>query len=376
MAYGVGLAGPYAYDGAIPNDYLAASMLYYVNRAPLVTRLPDRAVKGTVVKAVDDAYRPNYQALGADVNTTATTFTVTDAYSYGVGDVCEIDSEQVLVTAVASSTTLTVSRAANGTTAANHTTNTSLYMVGNTRTGAEVDVDSNNRPFDVTSSNCQTVQKAYQVGGSTEASADMAVPMGFSSLLGWERAKAMQECLFDFERSIVYGRVNALAAGTTRPMMRGLKQRITTNAVTSPTNASSYKPSDFVRDAISLGVTGGGMVDVVICSEEYRTGFAIWGLNLSQLRQGDTVLGVDLQAFRIPGVEAAIVFSPLLRPYTAIGLTSSEVYMAWKRMPFDKPRGSRGDAEEGDIIGEGTVVLNNEAHHTFVTGVTAFAKQS
>jgi hypothetical protein len=50
--------------------------------------------------------------------------------------------------------------------------------------------------------------------------------------------------------------------------------------------------------------------------------------------------------------------------------------MAWAREVFDKPRGSRGDAIEGDIIGEGSVVVNNEAHHAWVQGVTGFAKQS
>ena len=63
----------------------------------------------------------------------------------------------------------------------------------------------------------------------------------------------------------------------------------------------------------------------------------------------------------------------MLRPGTAICLCDPEVRIRLKRPMIDKPRGSRGDAFEGDIIMEGAIELDNEAHHAWVTGVTAFA---
>jgi hypothetical protein len=44
-----------------------------------------------------------------------------------------------------------------------------------------------------------------------------------------------------------------------------------------------------------------------------------------------------------------------------------------KRNLFEKPRGSRGDATEGDFIMEGAIEVDNEAHHAWVEGITAFA---
>jgi hypothetical protein len=56
-----------------------------------------------------------------------------------------------------------------------------------------------------------------------------------------------------------------------------------------------------------------------------------------------------------------------------IALTSEEALMAMKRPLFDKPRGSRGDSTEGDIIAEAAIELHNESHHAWVSGITGFS---
>ena len=55
-----------------------------------------------------------------------------------------------------------------------------------------------------------------------------------------------------------------------------------------------------------------------------------------------------------------IVEAPLLRPYTAIALTSSEVYIRNKRNPYWNLRGNRGDMVEGDWIAEMAIEVVNE----------------
>ena len=68
--------------------------------------------------------------------------------------------------------------------------------------------------------------------------------------------------------------------------------------------------------------------------------------------------------------------APLLAGTTAIAINTDEVAIAMKRRMFIKPRGSRGDAEEGDVIMEGAIDVENESHHAWVSGITAFAIQS
>jgi hypothetical protein len=381
MAYNVGLTGPYDYTGVISNPFFAAAALYYADRAPLVTRLTNKPAKGTQITAVDDAVRVTSTAINDanGITNSATALPVDDASFFLPGDVIQIGSELCLVSAAnATSNVLTISRGHAGSTAAVANDNTTVYLVSNTRTGAEVDQDALTRTFDTAITYFQTVQHPYQIGGALEAAAaNMAIPMGFASLVGYQRAKAMMECLLDFERAAYYGKAVALAADTTRPMMQGLVNRIVTNKVTSPTNASAYKPSDLQRDAFTAPRSAGGKPDVLVVSSEYQNAFAIWGIALLNLKAGDNALGVDVTTFVAPDLGGVrVIFAPQLRAFTAFTLTSEEVYWAWKREPMDKPRGSRGDATEGDVIGEGTIVLNNESHHAWVSGVTAFAKQA
>jgi hypothetical protein len=68
-----------------------------------------------------------------------------------------------------------------------------------------------------------------------------------------------------------------------------------------------------------------------------------------------------------------LVEAPLLRPFTAVALTSSEIRLRVKRNEFWSPRGVRGDAFEGDLIAEGAIELANESHHAWVEGITAFS---
>jgi hypothetical protein len=44
-----------------------------------------------------------------------------------------------------------------------------------------------------------------------------------------------------------------------------------------------------------------------------------------------------------------------------------------KRNEFWNPRGSRGDAVEGDWIAEGAIEVENEQHHAWLEGITAFS---
>lgn len=379
MAYNVGLVGPYDFDGVIQNDFFAAAVLFLNERCPLVSRLPNRATRAATVKQVDDAYRPNSLTLIAAANNAQTSITLSESAPFQAGDVIQIDDELLQVTAINSAAcTATVTRGHAGTTAAAHNNASTVYLIGNTRTGAEVDQDGPQRVFDSSLTYPQTSQHPYQIGGATEAkSPNMAIPMGFASLVGYQRAKSTQHVFDDLERSAYYGKAVALAADTTRPMMNGLRYRLTTNLVTSPTNSSAYKPSDFARDFLTAPSEAGGRPDVCILSDKYKNAFQVWGVNLLNLTEGASTLGVDITAFAAPSMGlSAILFSPLLRPYDGFSLTSDECSFGWVREPFDKPRGSRGDATEGDIIGEGCLVVNNESHHAFVTGVTAFAKQS
>ena len=244
--------------------------------------------------------------------------------------------------------------------------------MSNSRTGAEVNVTSVSRIPQAVTQYCQTVQHAYQVGGALQADANYV--SGFATPLDRDRMLAMQHVMDDFESACYYGKGVPLSSTTSRPLMKGIQALIQTNNVTAPTNAAAYKPSDLVRDTLQACFNGGGNPSVLVVSTDFLSGFAVWGHAAMRLPAGSNVFGTPIDLFEAPFLSGiSIIPAPLLRPGTAICLSDTEVRIRLKRPMIDKPRGSRGDAFEGDIIMEGAIEVDNEAHHAWVSGVTAFA---
>lgn len=359
--------------GVIPSDVFGVAINWFVNRTPLISRLPKLPTGSPQFLITNDNYRPRSNPMNdsGGIDNSTTTMGVTDGSIFDVGDVVQVESEYMLVTAI-SSNNLTVSRAYAGTSAASHADALPVYLVSNTRTGAEVNVTSVSRIPVAVTQYCQTVQHAYQVGGSLQADANYV--SGFSTPLDRDRMLAMQHTMDDFESASYYGKGVVLAATSTRPMQKGLATLLTTNNVTSPTNAAAYKPSDLVRDTLQACFNGGGNPTVLLVSTDFLSGFAVWGHAAMRLPAGANVFGTPIDLFEAPFLSGvSIIPAPLLRSGTAIALSDPEVRIRLKRAMMDKPRGSRGDAFEGDIIMEGAIEVDNEAHHAWVSGVTAFA---
>lgn len=362
-------------SGVIPNDVFGVAINWFVNRTPLTTRLPKLPVGSPQFLITNDDYRPRSIATtAAFADTSGTTLTVGDSSSFDVGDVVKVDSEYMLVTASPpSATTVTVARGYAGTTAATHSSGAIAYLVSNSRTGAEVDVSSVSRIPKAVTQYCQTIQHAYQVGGALQA--DTNYTTGFSTPLDRDRMLAMQHVMDDFEGGAYYGSGVVLAAQGTRPAQKGLRSLMATNKIlTAPTNAAAYKPSDLIRDTVQKCFDAGGNPSVMMVSTDFLTGFSVWGHAAMRLQAGANAYGTPIDLFEAPFLSGiSIIPAPLLRAGTAVCLTASEVRIRLKRAMFDKPRGSRGDAFEGDMIMEGAIELDNESHHAWVSGVTAFA---
>lgn len=366
--------------GVIPTDVFGVAINWYVNRTPLTARLPKLPVGSPQFVVAGDGFRPRVAATGASVADGSTTsLTPDDATQYEVGDVIQIESELMLVTArTANGTTVTVSRGYDGTSAAAHTTvGTAIYLITNTRTGAEVDQDGIARIHDTYTQYCQTIQHAYQVGGALQADANYTAAIGQTPL---DRFKmlAMQHTMDDFESAVYYGTGVALSSATAKPMMLGIRNIVpTANRETNPTNKTAYKPSDLIRDTASKCFAGGGNPNLLVVSPDWMAGLAVWGAANMRIEAGSNVFGTPIDLFEFPFLSGiAVVPSALLRPGTAVCLSAPEARIRMKRAMRDKPRGSRGDADEGDIIMEGAVELDNPAHHAWVEGVTGFAKEA
>jgi hypothetical protein len=189
----------------------------------------------------------------------------------------------------------------------------------------------------------------------------------------------------DIENCCYYGIAQAPTADSGNPdtattaKMNGLRSIFQTNNIssltgTTPINAAAYGATDLVRDTLQAARSGGGDPDLLIVSTNFMSGFATWGQAIQRVPAGETAFGTPINVLEAPFLHGVtIVEAPLLRPFTAIALTSSEVYIRNKRNPYWQLRGSRGDMVEGDWIAEMAIEVVNESHHAWVEGITAFS---
>jgi hypothetical protein len=375
-AYLQGIQGGFDNQPQIRNDISVVAINWFVNRCPLVTRVPRVPVASTSFDMVNRGFRARRTALAAAVAAGDTAITLADASPFMNGDVLELLSgERVEITAAPNlaANTVQVRRGVEGTTIGTGASGDAVILIGNSRSDGEVNqLAVAFRPSSVTQY-CQTFMHPVQVSGSLQASAGYQAQMGLGSPLDQCRMEALQNLMDDMEFSSYYG-LGESPSVNGRSKQKGLRTLLKTNKTTSPANGAAYKPSDLIRDTLEKCRTNGGDPDVLLVSSNFMTGLATWGHAAQRIDAGSNVFGVPIDVFEAPFLGGVtLIEAPLLKPSTAIALTSGEVRLRMKRNEFWNPHGSRGDAIEGDWVAEGAIEVENEAHHAWVEGITSFS---
>jgi len=363
----------------IRNSIYVVASNWYVNRCPLVTRVARSPVGSTKFSIINRHYRPRTQTLAAAVaNNTVPTITVTDASLFMNGDTIDLgqgERVEVLQDPDVTNNILTVMRGAESTTAAAANNNTTITLIGNSRTGGEVNQSGIAlKPVPVWQY-CQTWQHPVQVGGSIQASTDFQTQPGTRTPFDQYKMDSLQNLMDDMEFTSYYG-IGASPDTYSRPKQVGLKQQFVNSGtyVGAPVNSGAYKATDFIRDMLQVPRSNGGAPDVVLVSSNFMTGLATWGQALMKIDAGVNIFGTPIDVFEAPFLGGVnLIEAPLLKPFTAISLTSAHVRMRMKRNEYWLPRGIRGDAYEGDWVAEGAIEAENPQFHAFVENITAFS---
>jgi hypothetical protein len=394
------------------NDVTVAIRNCFANRNPLVTRLPYVPVERVDFQMYTHVYRARSTVLGAAITSatqgtvgSGTVLTTADATFLMNHDVLEIvDSvtgniERVQISGdPLSANTFNVTRGiwsqiggVIGTTPiSSAAVNSTVNLIGNSRNGAEVNQTGLTTIGIPRTQYCQTFQFPVQIGGSAQTARAQVMPGGIQTPFDFNMTIQLQNMVDDIENCCCYGIAQAPTADTgnlntlnsdtaTTAKMNGLRSILQTNNIssltgTTPINAAAYGATDLVRDTLQAARSGGGDPDLLIVSTNFMSGFATWGQAIQRVPAGETAFGTPINVLEAPFLHGVtIVEAPLLRPFTAIALTSSEVYIRNKRNPYWQLRGSRGDMVEGDWIAEMAVEVVNESHHAWVEGITAFS---
>ena len=379
-----GFLGTYQSGVEARNDVTVAVRNWFANRNPLVTRLPYVPVERVDFLMYTHKYRARSTTLGAAVTSSGqTAISTADATFLMNHDVLQfVDSatgntEYVQISGdPTSATTFNVVRGSAGTTPLPNVTNGSIVnLIGNSRNGAEVNQTGLTTIGVSRTQYCQTFQMPVQIGGSAQSARAQVMPGGIQTPFDFNMTVQLQNLVDDIENTCYYGLAQAPSAdNTVTAKMNGLRAIFQTNNTTSPTNGSAYGSTDLIRDTLQAARQNGGEPDLLVVSTNFMSGFATWGQAIQRIPAGETVFGTPINVLEAPFLHGVtIVEAPLLRPYTAIALTSSEVYLRNKRNPYWNLRGNRGDMVEGDWIAEMAIEVVNESHHAWVEGITAFS---
>ena len=379
-----GFLGTYQSGVEARNDVTVAVRNWFANRNPLVTRLPYVPVERVDFLMYTHKYRARSTTLSAAISSNASVaLTVADATFLMNHDVLQLvdintgNTEFVQISGdPTSSTTINVTRGTAGTAALSSVGNGStVNLIGNSRNGAEVNQTGLSTIGISRTQYCQTFQFPVQIGGSAQTARAQVMPGGIQTPFDFNMTVQLQNLVDDIETSCYYGIAQAPSSdNTVTAKMNGLQNILQTNNTTSPTNAAAYGSTDLIRDTLQAARTNGGEPDLLVVSTNFMSGFATWGQAIQRVPAGETIFGTPINVMEAPFLHGVtIVEAPLLRPYTAIALTSSEVYIRNKRNPYWNLRGNRGDMVEGDWIAEMAIEVVNESHHAWVQGITAFS---
>ena len=313
------------------NDVTVAIRNWFANRNPLVTRLPYVPVERVDFLMFTHQYRARSTTLSTALAASTTTgLVLADATFLMNHDVLQLvdsasgASEYVQVSGDPTGTnTITVIRGTAGTTASSSiAAGSTVNLIGNSRTGAEVNQTGLTTVGASRTQYCQTFQFPVQIGGSAQTARAQVMPGGIQSPFDFNMTVQLQNMVDDIENCIYYGIAQAPndAAGVTAKM-NGLKNILATNNTNSPTNASAYGATDLVRDTLQAARSNGGEPDLLVVSTNFMSGFATWGQAIQRIPAGETVFGTPINVFEAPFLHGVtIVEAPLLQPYTAIAL--------------------------------------------------------
>ena len=365
--------------GVIPNDVFGVAINWFVNRTPLISRLPKLPTGSPQFLVTNDNYRPRSNPMnnGGVLTSAATSVVVSDGSIFDIGDVIQIEQEYLLVTGTPDPARTRQHadhhprlRRHDGRQPQRPAAGLPRHQHPHRRRG-----ERHQRQPDSPGGHPVLPDRAARLPGRRRPPgrhqlrqrlchpARPRPDAGDAACDGRLRERLL---LRQGRAAVVYDKP---AADEGHPEPDPDQQRLRRPPTRRPTS-----PATWSATRSRLASTAAATRRLLVVSTDFLSGFAVWGHAAMRLHAGSNVFGTPIDLFEAPFLSGiSIIPAPLLRPGTAICLSDPEVRIRLKRPMIDKPRGSRGDAFEGDIIMEGAIELDNEAHHAFVTGVTAFA---
>jgi len=344
---------------------------------PLLNALGDpmREATSTHHEWLEDELLPNKDAVNDSTFTDPsadTDFVVDNGSRFRVGDQIQVEgSEELILVTGISTNTLTVVRGYAGTTTENLADNQVINILGN---AALEGADKPNARF-TNRSRCgnytQIFTAAVEVSGTDMA----ASQLGLADEIDNQKQARIRELVRDLENTVINAgqpASNPEGSGSIRRSMKGIIQHLSTNLF--HTGDSGFPSGTALDEAMinyvlrKIWDSSSGNVDLIVVGGFQKRKINAFCSDSRAYGANDTtftdMIGIYESDFGI----CKIVTTRWMPQDAALLLDSSRINvlpLAGRSFHF-KPLASSGDYECGELIGEYTVELKNEAAHGLI----------
>jgi hypothetical protein len=349
---------------------------------PLLDALGDpmREATSTHHEWLEDELLPNKDAINDSTYTdpsSDTDFVVDDGSRFRVGDQIQVEgSEELMLVTGINGDTLTVVRGYAGTTAENLADNQVINILGN---AALEGADKPSARF-TNRTRCGNYTQIFTATVEVSGTDMAASQLGLADEMDYQKQERLRELIRDLENTVVNGGQpgsNPEGSGTVRRSMKGVIQHLSTNVFhtgdsgfPSGTDLDETKVNYVLRQ---IWENSNGNVDLIIVGGFQKRKINAFTSGSRSYTAGDTTFTDMISIYESDFGICRIVTTRWMPQDAALLLDSSRISvrpLAGRSFHF-KPLASGGDYECGELIGEYTLELKNEAAHGLIRDLSA-----
>jgi hypothetical protein len=349
---------------------------------PLLEALGDpmREATSTHHEWLEDELLPNKDAINDSSWTdpgSDTEINVDHGSRFRVGDQIQIEgSEELILVANVDSDTLTVVRGYAGTTPENLADDQIINILGNAALeGADkpgVRFTNRIRCGNYT----QIFTAAVEVSGTDMA----ASQLGLADEMDYQKQERLRELLRDLENTALNGgqpTANPQGGSSVRRSMKGIIQHLSTNVFHTGDGgfpAGTDLDETMINHVLrSIWENSNGNVDLIVVGGFQKRRINTFCADSRSYAANDTTFTNLVSIYESDFGVCRIVTTRWMPKDAALLLDSSRVNLLplAGRSFYFKPLASSGDYECGELIGEYTLELKNEAAHGLIRGLSA-----
>ena len=348
---------------------------------PLLDALGDplRATASTHHEWFEDELLPNKDSIDDDSissPSTETDFDVANGSRFQVGDQIQVEgSKELMLVTAAGTDTLTVVRGYAGTTAEDLVDGQVINILGNAALegGDKPSVRFTNR------TRCDNYTQIFTAAVEVSGTDMAANQLGLSDEMDYQKQERLRELIRDLENTVVNGGQPASSpqgSGTARRTMKGVVQSLSTNVFAT---GDSGFPSGTGLDETKINYvlrkiweSSNGNVDLIVVGgfqkrkiNAFLSASRSYGASETTYRDMVSVYESDFGVCKIITTRWMPQGATLLLDSSRV----SVLPLAGRSFQF-KRLASSGDYECGELIGEYTLELKNEAAHGLIRGLS------